>query len=491
MTDPRQVPPSFTPSGRSGRPPEPGNAIPVGGARPAAGGRIGRPDDDAVPASAEPRVRRQSSREIPVTPPADRRGIPVRPARQPAPRPSAVRPASARPQSVPPRSAAPSSDRVPPPAPAGARDGGTRLMPDAAPRRITGSASGSRGGRPPARRADGRPDLGSPAGPRPTGQRTAPGRLRVRKGRVIALITALVLVLVLAWPVGLLIWANGKIQHVDALSDAAATPGTTYLLAGSDARGSGGIDDATSGARTDTIMLLHKPANGPTALISLPRDSFVAIPGHGHNKLNAAFSFGGAPLLVKTVEQLTGLKVDHYVEVGFGGIADVVDAVGGVHLCLDYDVNDANSGLQWTAGCHDVGGTQAIAFSRMRYSDPKGDIGRTERQRQLIGAITKKVANPGLLFNPGDQVSLTRAGLGSLTVDKDMNILDFVGLGLAFRAANGAGGVTGTPWISSMNYRPGGGVGSTVRLDDARNAQLWADLRDGKLQPGTIGGVPQ
>ncbi len=311
----------------------------------------------------------------------------------------------------------------------------------------------------------------------------------MRRRRVVGLTLVAVLVLLLAWPVGLLIWANGKINHIPALSDAANTPGTTYLLAGSDARGSGGVYDETAGARTDTIMLLHKPDSGPTALISLPRDTFVEIPGHGGNKLNAAFSIGGAPLLVQTVEQLTGLTIDHYVEVGFGGVGDVVDAVGGVQLCSDLTVTNDKSNLEWTPGCHEVDGQTAIAFVRMRYSDPKGDIGRAERQRQLISVLSHDVADPGLLLHPGRQVSLLDAGLGALTVSDGTGIIDLARLGLAFRAANGPDGITGTPPISNLNFRPGG-IGSAVQLDPATIDQFWADLRDGNLPPGVVGGMP-
>ncbi|MFC8922684.1 LCP family protein [Cellulosimicrobium sp. NPDC057127] len=316
------------------------------------------------------------------------------------------------------------------------------------------------------------------------------GGVRVRKGRVAALVAGLVLAAVLAWPIGLLIWANGKLEHVEALSGAPGTPGTTYLLAGSDARGEGISEDGTEGARTDTIMLLHAPPSGPAALISLPRDTYAEIPDNGPHKLNTAYSWGGAPLLVRTVEGLTGLTVDHYVEIGFGGVEGIVDAIGGVELCLDYDVNDPKSELVWTAGCHVADGHTALAFSRMRYSDPKGDIGRAERQRQVIGAISAKAADPGLLLQPGDQVSLLDAGIGSLTVDESTGIIDLGRLALAFRAANGPDGVTGTPPIGNPDYRPGN-IGSTVQLDPELAPQFWSDVRDGNLSPGPVGGLPQ
>lgn len=336
----------------------------------------------------------------------------------------------------------------------------------------------------------GEPPAGAPrANLGPAG--TGPGRRRPHWRRITALTLALVLVGAIAWPVGLMLWANGKINHVNALSAAAETAGTTYLLAGSDSRADGAIGaDGTEGARTDTIMVLHVPESGPTSLISLPRDSYVEIPGHQSAKLNAAFSIGGAPLLVQTVEGLTSMKIDHYVEVGLGGVEKIVDAVGGVELCLDYDVNDANSGLVWTSGCHTVDGTMALAFSRMRYADPKGDIGRAERQRQLISAVSSKVQDPSLLARPWAQTALIDSGLAALTVDEDMTMVDLGKLALAFRNSNGPDGVTGTPPIKSLDYRPGN-VGSTVLLDPDLAPQFWADIAAGKITPGVVGGLPK
>ncbi|MFD6178684.1 MULTISPECIES: LCP family protein [unclassified Isoptericola] len=456
--DDQRIPPSFTPSGgRSDRPAGSGDAIPVGGASarppaPPTGGRVGR-RDDAAP--VEPRVRRQSSREIPTTPP-ERRGAA-------APKPQSFAPRGS-------RSSAPASR-----APQARQGSGTRVMPAQA-----RTAQSARRGTPP------------PAGPSGAAAATAGGGFRVRKGRVAGLVLILLLVLLLAWPIGLIFWANGKIQHVDALSGAAGTPGTTYLLAGSDERGTGTVpEDGTSGARTDTIMVLHKPRSGPAALISIPRDTYTEIPGHKANKINAAYAFGGAPLLVETVEGLTGLTVDHYAEVGFGSVEEIVDAVGGVELCYPKDVDDKRSELHWEAGCHQADGETALAFSRMRYSDPKGDIGRAERQQQVIAAVAAKVVKPSVLLNPVDQVKLVNAGTDALTVDEKTGIVDLGRLGLAFKAATGPEGVTGTPPIADPGYDPGTGVGSTVLLDPDKTDKFWADVRDGDLEPGsTVGGMP-
>lgn len=382
------------------------------------------------------------------------------------------------PRSIPPRSAPPAGGQppqaIPPGRPVRASAGPVRPSPvRTAPRPPAGGGRG--GGTPPRALASGG---------------RGGGNIRIRKGRVAGVIAVLVLLAVIAWPVGLLIWANGKIQHVEALSEASNTPGTTYLLAGSDARGTGGIDDSTSGARTDTIMLLHKPRSGPVALISIPRDTYAEIPGQGGNKINAAYSFGGAPLLVQTVEGLSGLTIDHYVEVGFGGVEGVVDAVGGVRLCLDYDVHDVKSKLKWKAGCHMADGKTAIAFSRMRYADPTGDIGRAQRQQQVIAQVGKKVADPGVLLNPATQVGLADAGLEALVTDTNSGIIDIAMMGLAFRTANGDDGVTGTPPIATINYRTPSGA-SAVQLDENQTPEFWAKIRDGEYEPGQeVGGMP-
>lgn len=297
--------------------------------------------------------------------------------------------------------------------------------------------------------------------------------------RLVAL-TAGLLAVLLAWPVGLLVWANGKIQHTEALSGAAGTSGRTYLLVGSDSRADGTIADGTEGQRADTMLVLHRAANGNAAMISLPRDTFVQIEGYGGNKLNASYAFGGAPLLVETVESLTGLTVDHYVEVGMGGVVELVDAVGGVNLCLDYDVDDELSELVWTAGCHDVGGTTALAFARMRYSDPLGDIGRQARQRQVISAVVGKVATPSTLLDPFAQVRLIDAGTGALVTDEETGIVDFVRLALAFRSATGEDGLMGVPPIADFDYHPGR-IGSTVLLDETLAPAFFDKLRDGEL----------
>lgn len=453
------VPPSFSPSGSSSRP-QPDGAQPVGPA-----GRASRP-------SAPARTAGRTSRSVPAEPPA-----------------AESRRTGGHPQRVSTRGTA---------EPAGRSDGQDGTPASYAPRRTTSSDAMGASNPPPVQGtrvmpAAGRGSVDAP--PRTDQPARPPAGRRRRRRRRVALTLVLVLLLLIAWPVGLVLWANGKIQHVDALSAAAATPGVTYLLTGSDTRADGAIeDDTTVGARTDTILLLHVPESGPSALISLPRDTYVDIPGYGPGKLNAAFSWGGAPLLVQTVEGLTGLTVDHYAEIGFAGLEGVVDALGGVELCLDdsvltFPLNDANSGLSWPEpGCRDADGTTALAFARMRYADPTGDIGRGQRQRQLISAITSEAASPSVLLNPVSQVSLVNAGTSALVVSEGTGLLDLGTMAIAFRNASGDKGVTGTPPIASLDYRPGG-LGSTVLLDSDQAPTFFAAVRDGTLEPGVYGGV--
>ena len=289
---------------------------------------------------------------------------------------------------------------------------------------------------------------------------------------------AFLLVLVIIWP-AFLVWdANRHLQRVDALSSAADTTGTTYLLAGSDSRADGAVKDDTEGQRADSVMLVHVAPNGQASATSLPRDTYVDIPGHGWDKLNASYSYGGAPLLVETVEKLTGLKIDHFVEIGMGGVGNIVDAVGGVELCLDYDVNDANSGLVWTSGCHEADGTTALAFSRMRYADPLGDIGRAQRQRQVVEKTISTALSPRVLLNPVSAFRLERAGAGALTVDDDSSVFDIARLVLAFHSA-GKAELTGAPPIADMGYATS--AGSAVLLEDTTAPTFFAALAAGSL----------
>ena len=302
-------------------------------------------------------------------------------------------------------------------------------------------------------------------------------------GAVILLIAALALAVFGAWG-----WVDGKLNKADWLTTAADTPASTWLILGSDERdGStnfGGVDDI-SGYRTDTILVLTKPKSGPSSLISIPRDSLMNVDDQ-YMKINAVAQLVGKKALVGEIEQLTGQKIDHVAQVKFGGLQKVVDALGGVELCYDQDVQDAYSGLNWTAGCHNADGSTALSFSRMRYADATGDFGRNARQRQVISAIVKKASSKETLTNPKMVTTMAEAGLSALTVDGKTTPLTLVNMALAFKDATGSKGISGSVYWSNPDYYMDG-VGSSVLLDDAKNTELFSQLAAGTHAAGTVG----
>lgn len=302
-------------------------------------------------------------------------------------------------------------------------------------------------------------------------------------GAVILLIAALVLAVFGAWG-----WVDGKLNKADWLTTAADTPASTWLILGSDERdGStnfGGVDDV-SGYRTDTILVLTKPKSGPSSLISIPRDSLMNVDDQ-YMKISAVAQLVGKKALVGEIEQLTGQKIDHVAQVKFGGLQKVVDALGGVELCYDQDVQDAYSGLNWTAGCHNADGSTALSFSRMRYADATGDFGRNARQRQVISAIVKKASSKETLTNPKTVTTMAEAGLSALTVDGKTTPLTLVNMALAFKDATGSKGISGSVYWSNPDYYVDG-VGSSVLLDDAKNTELFSQLAAGTHAAGTVG----
>ena len=360
-------------------------------------------------------------------------------------------------------------------APRARRSQSPAYTPSAPARESVGATS-----RPPVQASTQRPQF-QPVQSQPSARQAAgvgPARPRQRKKRRWPLVVIACVLLMLAWPVFLMIDANSHLKKIDALSGAANTSGTTYLLAGSDSRADGSVPDDTEGQRADSIMLVHVAPNGQTSNISLPRDTYVEIPGYGWDKLNASYAYGGPALLVKTVEKLTGLTVDHYAEIGMGGVSKIVDAVDGVNLCFDLSVEDERSELNWEAGCHDADGKTALAFARMRYSDPRGDIGRAERQRQVVSKTVSKAMKPATLLNPMSALRVERAGASAFTVDQDSSVIDVARLVLAFREAQNSG-MTGVPPIESLGYATS--AGSAVLLEDTTAPDFFAKLRAGTL----------
>lgn len=184
------------------------------------------------------------------------------------------------------------------------------------------------------------------------------------------------------------------------------------------------------GRHTDTMMLVHIGGDlGTVSVVSIPRDSLVTIPAHTgpdgapidehQGKINSAFATGGPAVTVQTVEQATGLPVDHYVEINFAGFLAMVDAVGGVDVCLETPLQDELSGLDLPAGRQTISGPQALAYVRARYID--NDFGRSDRQQKFMSAMIQKVFSAGTLLNPVALNGFIDAAVASVTTDERLN----------------------------------------------------------------------
>jgi LCP family protein required for cell wall assembly len=314
---------------------------------------------------------------------------------------------------------------------------------------------------------------------RPSGRRPR----RRRRGRAVLLVVVLLLAVLVAYPVLLARTAMANVGRVDALSGStlADTPGRTILVVGTDSREGTDIGGAQEISRTDTILLLHRPRNGPTVLLSIPRDSAVEVPGDGENKVNAAYAIGGPSLLVATVEQATGLHVDSYVETGLAGFGEVVDAVGGVTICPEEAMQDPLADdLDIQAGCQQADGKVALGYARSRKLDARGDLGRVERQREVMAAIAKKGFSPATVLNPFNAFPLAEAGGGALTMDEQDGATDLGWFLLAMRDSAGGEGISLTVPVADTTRRTEHGV--VVDWDEAKSEQVFQALRDSSTE---------
>ncbi|MFG2753025.1 LCP family protein [Streptomyces xanthophaeus] len=211
-----------------------------------------------------------------------------------------------------------------------------------------------------------------------------------------------------------------------------ATGAQNILLIGSDSRS--GKENAPYGRdrgtqRSDTTILLHLPADRKSATaVSIPRDLMTQVPsclkGDGNRtteqlaQFNWAFEWGGAACTIRTVEKLTGIRIDHHMVIDFGGFKQMVDAVGGVEVCLKEPMDDSEAKLKLPAGRQVLEGEQALGFVRARYSLGNGsDTERMQRQQQFLGSLVKKVQSNGVLLNPTRLYPLLDAATSSVTTD--------------------------------------------------------------------------
>ncbi|PVZ09458.1 LCP family protein [Actinomycetospora cinnamomea] len=287
-----------------------------------------------------------------------------------------------------------------------------------------------------------------------------------------------VLAVLLLFVVGFGIYLDTQMTRIGALPEyeGSASSGTNWLIIGSDSRA--GLTEATEeqlstgevdGSRTDTMMLVHAGGfGGQTSLTSLPRDSILPIPGHGRGRLNSAYSIGGPELLVQTIEEAADIEIDHYAEIGFEGFAGMVDAIGGVEMCLDEPLDDPKAGIDLPAGCQELDGPSALGFVRSR-AFPNADLQRIQNQRKFLSALISEASSPLVLLNPFRIIPFANSAIGTLKVDDSTHVWNLASLGFAMRSLSGGSGVTTTVPVDLSSSVSGGVVW------DRRDSQQFFD----------------
>ena len=304
---------------------------------------------------------------------------------------------------------------------------------------------------PPARHQERRKTPPTPPRPAPPVAPPQPAKAGRKRRRFRARYVLIILLLWLAYLVVVPVMAWRDVDKVawepegDRPSD---QPGHTYLMVGSDSRAGLSKEErkalstgGAAGGRTDTIMLLHT-GSGPNLLLSIPRDSIVDIPGHPSGKINAAYAFGGPELLVQAIEQNTGVRIDDYVEIGMGGVAGIVDAVGGIEVCPKTNMKDKLAGLDIKKGCQEVDGATALAYARSRHTSGIGDIDRVRRQREVVSAVGSEVLSPWTVINPVRYWRLNNAIPDFFTFGEGMGPVRSAMWATAMTRVNGDEGLT-------------------------------------------------
>ncbi len=321
------------------------------------------------------------------------------------------------------------------------------------------------------------------------GERPARGGRRT----VLVLLIA-VLVLLLAF-VGVIVALTASIgndipripdafRNLDAGDRPAGTGATTFLLVGTDSRS----DEPTTGAeadpnanagsqRSDVIMLATVQPDGTTgSVVSIPRDSWVDVPGRGMNKINAAYAFGGPSLLIETIEKMTGVRVDHFGVIDFAGFQTLVDSVGGIDVTIAQPTS--NMGVNFVAGPNHLDGAQALAYVRQRYDLPNGDIDRARRQQNALRVLLTKVQQQATT-NPAALYSFAQSIGSTVSVDDTLSNTGLVGLAVDYRDLRSSGVDFVTAPVSGLGRE---GDQSVVYLDDAKSRELWGAIRNGSVQ---------
>jgi len=293
---------------------------------------------------------------------------------------------------------------------------------------------------------------------------------------------------------------DSDIERVDPFKDMKNRPargdGTNLLLVGTDGRDRISPEEKAQyrlGGEpchcTDTVMIVHLSEDRKRAsVVSLPRDSYAELPAHTDRstgerhkahpvKLNAAYAEGGPRLTVRTVENMTHVKIDHYLEVDFMSFVEAVDVLGGVRICTSRPLRDTVTGLDLPAGTHELHGGQALQYVRSRHVDGAADLGRMQRQQRFLAALIARATSSGVLLNPVRFRRVTQAVLGSVRADKDFGTDQLVDLGRAMRSLSPSSSEFTTVPIGTMGYDVKG-IGSTLKWDGRKAERLFRTLRD-------------
>ncbi|MET7645698.1 LCP family protein [Streptomyces sp. NPDC005426] len=292
------------------------------------------------------------------------------------------------------------------------------------------------------------------------------------------------------------------IDRIDPFKDMKNRPagghGMNLLLVGTDGR-----DKITEAEKkkyrlggapchcTDTVMLVHLSADKERAsVVSLPRDSYAEVPEHrdpttgeertAHPvKLNAAYAEGGPNLTVRTVEHMTGVKVDHYLEIDFTSFMTTVDTLGGVKICTARPMKDTYTGLDLPAGSHELNGGQALQYVRSRHIDGAADLGRMQRQQKFMASLIKQATSSGVLLNPVKFREVASTMVKSVRADKGFGTEQMLDLGQAMRGFSAASSEFTSVPVGDVAHQVKG-IDSTVKWDPKKSKQLFRALREDK-----------
>ena len=269
------------------------------------------------------------------------------------------------------------------------------------------------------------------------------------------------------------------LEHRPSKPSGPAGDAVNILLLGTDRRS----DVATTGAdaraaswvvgaqRSDELMILHIDARRRAAsIISIPRDTWVDIPGYGMHKVNAAFSYGGPSLAVETVESLTGVRIDHLAVVDWTGFAALIDSIGGIDVMVPKTVTDSVHGVTWTAGPHRLDGAEALAYVSQRYGLPRGDLDRVARQQVVLRAAMTSALHQEMRKDPRMLYGFLDTMTRHLSVDRDWSTRSMLELAVSMRDFRSADLTFLTMPVAGFGTEDGQSV---VYADRRAAASLW------------------